>query len=104
MPYRSGDELLEVLEMRTRRVAHHEARGQVDDGRAVLLHLLRRILEVAAGATAARDEAHHLDVLSRVAGEAADPLVQGAEALAAGTAAVPVADDDADLDHVMGLV
>ena len=86
----------EVVNARTGRVAHDQAGGQVDDGRAVLDHFLARVLYIPARAAAAGREPDEFRVGILVHGEGAFPVPQGAQTLAARAGVVPVADDDAD--------
>ena len=61
----------ECVESGAGRVADHDPGGEVDDVRAVLLHLRRRVLHVAAGTSAAGRVADQFDFLAPVAGKGA---------------------------------
>jgi hypothetical protein len=90
------DESLEMGDARARRIADHHAGRKMDHGRAVLLHFLGRILDIAAGTAVARGVHHDLDLLVLVNDERAFPLTRGAEALAPGAGVISMTNDYPD--------
>jgi hypothetical protein len=95
------DVALEVLLVRTGRIADDKPRREVDRLGAVSDHLLRHVLNVSTGAAVARRIADEFQrLVGAVAREPTDALPHRPQALPASTRPVAIADDDPDL-HVI---
>src|SRR5450759_475313 len=95
-----SDERPEIVDVRAWGIPDQQAGRQVYDVDIVLLHFLRRILDVPPGTPGARREAHEFDLASFIFTESALAVPERPEALPAGASSISVADDDADANGI----
>jgi hypothetical protein len=74
--------------------------GKVEDLRTIVLHLLRYVLDVPAGAPVADRKPDQLHAVSFVRFKRPFAVAQCPKALAPGTGPVPVADDDSQFNDI----
>jgi hypothetical protein len=88
------DEFKKVIDVRAGGISHNQARGQVDDLRAVFLHLFGSILDVSTGTPVAGGIAHEFHFPVPVETERPFPRAQGPEAFSSRAGVITIADDD----------
>jgi hypothetical protein len=94
------DKIAKSLQMRTGRIPHHHAGGQMDNLGPVFFHLSRCIFDVSAGATAAGGVSHDFNVLVFVQGKGPFTIPQCSQAFSPGAGVITITNDDADFLHL----
>ena len=96
------DEIAEVVYVGAGWVANHQPGGKVDNVCAVLLHFPRTVLNVPAGATATGGVTDQFYLFSGIDAESTFSVLERSQAFASGARMIAVADDDSDLELVIG--